>query len=98
MKEKKADEEQSRLSRMFNWLSLTRFYNSITSKLNMSGLTSSTSTKAESKMDQAEEWEKRKNRLIAVGVAMTAMLTYAFAIGLIKVDVIKTDLFYVEKK
>lgn len=57
---------------------------------------STTSTK-KSSFEQNEDWEKRKQQILAVTIAVTAMITYAFAIGFIKVDVIKTDLEYREK-
>jgi hypothetical protein len=47
--------------------------------------------------EQNEEWETRKQQMLAVSIALTAMIAYAFAIGFIKVDIIKTDLEYSEK-
>lgn len=50
-----------------------------------------------SKLSEIEEWEKRKHQLVAFSVALSAMIIYAFAIGFIRIDIIKTDVEYVEK-
>lgn len=34
---------------------------------------------------------------MVIGLGITAMIAYAFAIGLIRIDVIKTDVEYIEK-
>ena len=57
----------------------------------------SSSSTTSSSYSEIEEWEKRKQQMLAVGIAMTAMLVYAFKIGLIKFDLVKTDIEYVEK-
>ena len=44
-----------------------------------------------------EEWEKRKQQIIAVSVALTAMLVYACKVGIIKFTLVKSDIEYVEK-
>ncbi|RNA11824.1 metaxin-3 isoform X1 [Brachionus plicatilis] len=50
-----------------------------------------------SKLTELEEWEKRKQQLAAFSIALSAMLIYAFAIGFIRIDIMKTDVEYVEK-
>jgi uncharacterized protein YqhQ len=76
------------LERFLKQFSFARFFNKPANS------TTNQTNKAQTK---EEDMEKRKNQIMAIGFAMTAMLTYAFAIGLIKIDVLKTDLFYVEK-
>ena len=44
--------------------------------------------------EQNEHREKRKQQILAVSIAMTAMILYAFSIGFIKIDVIKHTLEY----
>lgn len=44
-----------------------------------------------------EEWENRKDQLIAIGIGLSAMAVYAVAVGLIKIDIVKTDIEYKEK-
>jgi hypothetical protein len=45
----------------------------------------------------SEEWENRKDQLFAIGIGLSAMIIYALAVGLIKFDVVKTDIEYSEK-
>lgn len=48
-------------------------------------------------LDQNEEWETNKQRLLALVVGITAMVSYALAVGIIKINFTKTDLEFVEK-
>lgn len=59
-----------------------RFWSTITSYLNGGG--------------NDEVAEERKKQLMAVGVGLAAMLTYAVAIGFIKIDIINTKIEYIE--
>lgn len=52
---------------------------------------------ANSKLNELEEWEKRKQQLVAFSIAFSAMIIYAFAIGFIQIDITKTDIEYIEK-
>lgn len=60
--------------------------------MNKSGGAKSGRTSAE-----VAEQEKRIKQAMAVSVAAVAMLTYAIIIGLIKIDITKTDIEYIEK-
>lgn len=50
-----------------------------------------------STFEQKENWEKRKQQILAVSIAFTAMILYAFSIGFIKIDIIRHDLEYTQK-
>ena len=43
-----------------------------------------------------EEWEKRKQQVVAVSIALTAMLVYACKVGIIKFTLVKSDIEYIE--
>lgn len=45
-----------------------------------------------------EEWKKKKSQMLAIGFGLIAMTLYAFAIGIIHIDIIKTDIAYLEKE
>lgn len=55
------------------------------------------SANSNAKLNELEEWEKRKQQLIAFSIAFSAMIIYAFAIGFIQIDITKTDIEYIEK-
>lgn len=94
------------MAQLFDWFSFSRLFPSSGSSTadgastSSSSSTSANSTKTKSKTDfeAREEWQKRKSQMMAVGLAVTAMIAYAFAIGLIRIDIVKTDLEYIEKR
>jgi hypothetical protein len=47
-------------------------------------------------LNEIENWEKRKTQFISLGIALTAMFFYACSINLIRFDVLKTNLRYIE--
>ena len=47
-------------------------------------------------IDDSEESEKRRQQLIAVTISLVAMVSYALAVGLVKIDILKTRIEYIE--
>lgn len=47
-------------------------------------------------LDKDEEWEVQKQRILVVSIGLTAMVSYAFAVGLIKFKFNKTDFTMIE--
>lgn len=86
------------MSALFDWLSLSRLFgNNKSTKIDAPNGGKSGETKSKTDFEAHEEWQKRKTQMMVIGIGLVAMLTYAFAIGIIRIDVIKTDLQLVEK-
>jgi hypothetical protein len=84
------------MQRLLDWFSLSRFF-TLKSSTSTTESSSTLNTTTTSNFELNEQREKRKTQIMAVSMAITAMLVYAFAIGLIKIDIIKTDVEYIEK-
>jgi len=54
------------------------------------------SPSASSSFSDNEEREKRKQQILAVSIALTAMLVYACKVGIIKFTLVKSDIEYIE--
>lgn len=89
--EKEAQKTKETNKNFINWFKF------LLSKSSSSPSSSSTAASTSTKFNENEEWEKRRQQIIAVSIAVAAMFVYAFAIGFIKIDIIKTDLEYTEK-
>lgn len=83
-------------NRLFGWFSFSRSFRQ-TKNNDVTKESASSSKKTKSDFEANEEKQKKKAQAIAFGFALTAMIVYAFAIGLIQVNLIKTDLEYYEK-
>ena len=80
-------------------IELDRFHNSYWySFISLFSTESSEPGKKKSRVEEAEELEVRKQRVLAAIVGVVAMLSYAYAIGLIKFRFDKFDYEYSEKK
>jgi hypothetical protein len=54
------------------------------------------SPSASSSFSENEEREKRKQQILAVSIALTAMVVYACKVGIIKFTLVKSDIEYIE--
>ncbi|CAF0710237.1 unnamed protein product [Brachionus calyciflorus] len=84
---KKKDTQQLKFLNWFKFLSLKNWIKSSDSSTNGTA----------PKFSDIEEWEKRRQQIIACTLALSAMIIYAFAIGFIRVNFITTDVEIIEK-
>lgn len=48
-------------------------------------------------VEETEEWEMHKQRILVVGLGLVVMGSYALAIGIVKFNFTRTDIEIVEK-
>lgn len=78
---------------------MDRFHNSYWfSFISLFSTESAETGKKKSTLEETEELETRKQRVLAAVVGVVAMLSYAYAIGLIKFSFDKFDYEYSEKR
>lgn len=78
------------MNRFFSWFWSSKSINSDSFKAKKSN--------SSSNFEAREEWKKKKSQMLVIGFGLIAMALYAFTIGIIHIDIIKTDITYLEKE